>query len=531
VKSIQDFWNALNMRRKLLVAGATLVMFFGVMIMAQMAAKPNYDLLFGDLDARAASEVVSRLEQRSIPYEVRGASVFVPSKDRDSLRMQLAGDGLLVGGSAGYELLDELTGFGTTSQMFDAAYWRSKEGELARTIASLDSVANARVHIANPDQSPFQEAATPTASVFLTTQTGGIDQSQARAMRFLVASSVSGLTADNVSVVDEQGRLIANEATAAEASLADDRSDAIRDKVKRLVEARVGPGNAVVEVSVETITDSESILERRFDPDGRVAISTDLEESSTQSENGAAASVTVASNLPDGDAAAAQGANSKNSETRERVNYEVSETTREITRLPGSVKRQTVAVLVNGQMSTDDQGRSIFVPVPEDELTALRDLVASAVGFDENRGDVITLRSLPFDAPQVEGSGPLAVSLLDRLDLAALAKIGLLGLVLMILGLIILRPALRSAQLAPSVSLPTPEVGLDSELVSPSILPPSDLISEPNFALPATADLSDFDLNSDEDLDPVERLRQLIDTRKDDSVEVLRGWLTEGERT
>jgi flagellar M-ring protein FliF len=123
------------------------------------------------------------------------------------------------------------------------------------------------------------------------------------------------------------------------------------------------------------------------------------------------------------------------------------------------------------------------------------------------------------------------VSLLDRLDLAALAKIGLLGLVLVILGLLILRPALRSVKPAPSVSLPTPEVGLDSELVSPSILPPSDLISEPNFALPATADLSDFDLNSDEDLDPVERLRQLIDTRKDDSVEVLRGWLTEGERT
>ncbi|MGY9047889.1 hypothetical protein P775_05875 [Puniceibacterium antarcticum] len=538
MQQILTVWNALSAGRRIMVIGATLAMFAAVLAMSRMAATPNMVLLYSGLEASAAGEVVSALEQRGVVYDVRGGAIFVPSNERDALRMTLASEGLPANNNQGYELLDKLSGFGTTSQMFDAAYWRAKEGELARTIVSNPQITQARVHIANSSANPFQRDVTPSASISVTTTGNILSPLQARALKHLVASAVAGLVAENVTVIDGKGGLIAADDETTPGRAADDKADQLRDRVQRLVEARVGNGNAVVEVSVNTDTQTESIVERSFDPQTRVVISSDTEERSNQTKDSGGGNVTVASNLPTGAGQNGSDSSSQNSETRERVNYEVSETTREITRAPGAIKRLTVAVLVNGSFAPDATGALAFVPLPEAELTALRDLVASAVGFDEARGDEITIRSLAFERPEGLGSEAMAPDWLTaNLDPLSLIQIGILALVALILGLFVVRPIL-SGRSGAAPALGRNEalaIGNDnsSDFLTGEIDPDDDFGNLP--ALSTNNDFSDMGMGMDMgdfgsvSEDPVQRLRNLIEERRDETVEILRSWLDEPE--
>lgn len=543
MQQLLSVWTALGVRQRLIVIGATGAMMLAVLGLARFATAPNMALLYAGLENGAAGEVVQALESRGIAYDIRGGSIFVPDTERDALRLTLASEGLPSNSSQGYELLDGLSGFGTTSQMFDAAYWRAKEGELARTIVAQPDIASARVHIANSSANPFQRDVAPSASVSVSTDSGTVTPQQARAFRYLVASAVPGMAPEDVSVIDGRGGLIGTEdGTGAGA---DDRADTLRDRVQRLVEARVGTGNAVVEVSVDTVTESEMIRERRFDPDGRVAISTDTEERTDSSQDAGSGDVTVASNLPDGEAGEGDGSSSSQaSETRERVNYEVSETTREITRAPGAIRRLTVAVLVNGTYTPNANGGQDFQPLPEEELADLRALVESAVGYDAERGDAVTIRSLPFERPDGLGTGPIEPGLFaGPLDMMRLIQAGILAFVALLLGLFVLRPILSQAIAAEAVpdALPAPE-GQSGELVqdAEAMGIASDNAMDDLPALAGGGDFGgmgmvDFDAvdgfggGEGEEDDPVARLRGLIEERKSETVEILRSWLDEKE--
>ncbi|WP_109465383.1 flagellar basal-body MS-ring/collar protein FliF [Albibacillus kandeliae] len=539
MQKIFDVWNGLDMRRRVIIVLAGVALAVTLMTMSRLATAPNMTLLYAGLEAGAAGDVVRALEQRATPFEIRGGSIYVPAAERDELRLVLASEGLPMTGGRGYELLDQLNGFGTTSQMFDAAYWRAKEGELARTIVASPFVSQARVHIANNGSNPFQRAVTPTASVSVVPAGVPITQAQANALRYLVASAVSGLTVDKVAIIDANGSLLGPADSAEGPASGDDRAQLLRDRVQRLVEARVGAGNAVVEVSVDTVTETESIRERRFDPEGRVAISTDTEEKSDSAKNDGAGDVTVASNLPDGQGAGNQGSSSQASETRERVNYEVSETEHEILRAPGAVKRLTVAVLVNGLTTTDASGATVFAERPAEELDAMRDLVASAVGFQEERGDRITIRSM--DLPAAEPLGTAAgQSLLQQvnLDLMSLIQMGLLALVAAILGLFVLRPILTRAPVALPGTGGFPALpGAETEAAGPALtgeIDDGDFDSLPSFGMAngGGADgggMPGFAMAGE---DPVQRLRNMIGERQEETVEILRSWLEDsGEKT
>ena len=190
--------------------------------------------------------------------------------------MSLAGEGLPNAGGAGYEILDGMSGFGTTSQMFDAAYWRAKEGELARTILALPNVRAARVHLAVPSGRGYRREAQASASVTVTTNGTPVDRAQAKALKFLVSSGVSGLSSDQVSVIDsERGVVSSGDEFAAE-----DRESAMKRNVERILEAHVGAGNAIVELNLDVISDTEHLTEQRFDPQQRALIAQENEESS-----------------------------------------------------------------------------------------------------------------------------------------------------------------------------------------------------------------------------------------------------------
>lgn len=534
MNQVLSSWNALAGRQRMIVIGATVVVMLAVLGLTRLASAPNMALLYAGLENDAAGDVVKALEARGVQYDVRAGAIFVPEAERDALRLTLASEGLPANSGQGYELLDGLSGFGTTSQMFDAAYWRAKEGELARTIVSNPQIASARVHIANSSANPFQRDVTPTASISVTTTGAVLNAAQARALKFLVASAVPGLIPENVAVIDGKGGLIGAEDKTGGGVTADDRAALLRDRVQRLMEARVGSGNAVVEVSVDTVTELELIRQHSFDPDGRVIVSTDTEERTDKSENlGGGGDVTVASNLPDGGAGGGPDQSSTaKSETRERINYEISETTREITRQPGAIKRLTVAVLVNGSFEPAADGTQTFVPLPDTELEALRDLVASAVGFDEARGDQITLRSMPFERPDGLGTGPLEPGLFaGSLDMMRLIQMGVLAVVALILGLFVLRPILSrggETVAASAGALPAPGLPAEGEALEGEIEPDGGFDN-----LPVLADGPDFggmgmvDFDAPAEEDPVERLRNLIEARKTETVEILRSWLEE----
>lgn len=543
VQQLLNVWMQLNLRRQITVILATGLMFVAILAMSRMATAPSMTLLYAGLESGAAGDVVRSLEQRGVIFEVRGGSIFVDSQERDELRLTLASEGLPANGNRGYELLDSLTGFGTTSQMFDAAYWRAKEGELARTIVANPQISMARVHIASTGSNPFQRGVTPKASVSITPNGGGVTAAQAKAVRYLVSSAVAGLSPDDVAVIDANGALIGQTEDVVPAIGGDDKAQVLRERVQRLLEARVGFGNAVVEVSVDTVTESESLRERRFDPESRVAISTDTEERNNTSKDAGGGDVTVASNLPDQEGGGTgDSSSSQNTETRERINYEVSETEREVVRAPGAIKRVTVAVLVNEPTSLNEEGQQVPTPRDEAELSALRELVSSAVGFDEARGDIITIKSMQLQA--VSPSGTIAgTSLLDQFDLDLMSAIQMvvLALVTLILGLFVVKPVLSKQPSAETGTLPAlpanaPGTGTTSADMALSGELDSDEYDLPDLSgdLPIAqdmGDLPDLPMIGGDSADPVDRLRSMIGERQEETVEILRSWLEDKEES
>jgi len=480
--------------------------------------------LYAGLENGAAGEVVSALDQRGITYDIRGSSIFVPTVDRDRLRMTLASEGLPTNTSQGYELLDSLSGFGTTSQMFDAAYWRAKEGELARTMLASPHIRSARVHISATSAQPFRREQAPTAAVNVTTVNGTLDPSQADGLRFLVASAVPGLASTNVAVIDGIGGLISNSDSEGTSIDTQERVAELRNRVERILSARVGPENVVVEVSVETILESESIIERRFDPETRIAISTDVQESSTASQESGSGDVTVASNLPDGDAAGAGGAASnENTESRSVTNYEVSETQREVLRSPGAIKRISVAVLVNDVTNVNATGETVVSTRPAEELDALRELVASAVGFDSERGDEITIRSMAFETVPVLGTeAAIAESSAATLNMMQLIQTGVLAIVTLILGLFVVRPILATSSARP------PLLDNSGGASGPPLVANDVSVINGSVSTPSSSSVTANEISNDAvDENPVDRLRGMIEDRREEAVQVLQNWIDE----
>lgn len=565
----------MQMRKRIVMILAVIAMSVSVAGLARIATKTNMSLLYAGLETGAAGDVIKALEQHGVAYQIRGGAIYVDALRRDELRMTLASEGLPENSTSGYELLDTLSGFGTTSQMFDAAYWRAKEGELARTIMANAKIRSARVHISTQPGRSFRKSRLTSASVTVVSAGGALSTGQANALKFLVSSAVSGLQRENVSVIDGRSGLVlgGGEENMGHAST-DDREEALKQSVQRLLEARVGYGNAVVELSLETEQERQSISERIFDPNSRVAISTDSEERSTKSDDVAGGgSVTVASNLPDGAGGADGKSSSENSETRERVNYEVSETKRETLRLPGAIRKISVAVLVDGTTAVAEDGEQSFSPRSDEELGALRELVASAIGFDEARGDTIVIKSLEFDtASLAEPTAQSGAFLGGALDVMSLIQIGVLAVVALVLGFFVVRPVMLNTVPEATVGMlastgapesPSGQVAAiegsradAGTLITHTQSGPQniDVVTSgtaPSLAtvqvLPESADFGFGNMDYDAldipetggrqsmaaglaDLpepvrNPVEKLRQLVEERQEEAIEILRVWL------
>ncbi|MEQ9314242.1 MAG: flagellar basal-body MS-ring/collar protein FliF, partial [Henriciella sp.] len=296
-----DTLKSLSLGRQIALGVAVLAVIFTMNFLVKGAVAEPKALLYSGLQANHAGEIVDELEGLGIEYEIHGNAIFIPQSRRDEVRFALARQGLPKQSVQGYELLDDVNGFSVTSEMYNAAYWRAKEGELTRTILAVPGVSSARVHIGASLRSGFSRSGPPqTASVTLTTAYD-LTADQAEAIQYMVALAISGLKPEDVAVIDPQKGVIAGpnvDRMQQPSIVANTEAEALEQKIMRLLEARVGSGNARVSVSVDVNRQRQLISEKTIDPNSRVVrsrTSNDVSESSTASNPGA---ISASSNLP-----------------------------------------------------------------------------------------------------------------------------------------------------------------------------------------------------------------------------------------
>jgi flagellar M-ring protein FliF len=412
-------------------------------------------LLYGELDLRDSASVVQALDRARIPHRLGngGSAVMVPAGDVPRARLLLASQGLPAGGSVGYEIFDRQDGLTTTGFQQGITQLRAMEGELSRTIRSIAGVRNARVHLVLPKREPFQrDRQEAQASVVLTMAGAGrLDREQVQAVLHLVSSAVPGLSPRNVSIVDSRGELLARSGQAVGGlGLALNAEEIKRAQearlsrgVEEMLERIVGPGRVRVEVAADM--DFDRITENResFDPDQQVprSVQSSTENSRTTEQQN---NVSVQNNLPNADPNAGQ-AGSQESRTEETTNFEIGRTVRQLVRETPSIRRLSVAVLVDHAAERPDPATAPTLrPRTEAELAQLATLVRSAVGFDERRGDAVQVVNLRFagveEAPATET--PLLFGLIDRASLIKLVETLVLGIVATLALLLVARPAI-----------------------------------------------------------------------------------------
>ncbi|WP_119168380.1 flagellar basal-body MS-ring/collar protein FliF [Algihabitans albus] len=431
---------------------AFFVYFTGRLSQSEMA------LLYGELEQADSAQIVNTLESMGVDYQLSrdGSRVLVPEDQVARLRLSMAEQGLGTGGSIGYELFDGAEGFGTTSFEQNLRHKRAMEGELARSISSISSVNSARVHLVLPEREIFsRERRQPSASIVVSLSGNrGLSAQQIRAIQQLVSSAVPQMTSGAVSIVDDEGNLLARRsdgdgddqlATTAE-EMRINIENRLANAVESLLERSVGPGNVRAEVSVELDFDRVTENSEIYDPDSQVVRSTQtIEESSQDTEPGDAA-VTVGNNLPDAglqNPGALGTANSQSQRTEETVNYEISRVVKTHVRETGQIRRLSVAVLVNGQSVVGPEGEVTFEPYSPEKLEQLSALARSAVGYDANRGDTVEIANLPFaDMVPNELGGTMADSFLgiDQQDLLRVAELIVLGVVAVLVLLLVVKP-------------------------------------------------------------------------------------------
>ncbi|MCZ8376543.1 MAG: flagellar basal-body MS-ring/collar protein FliF [Beijerinckiaceae bacterium] len=459
MNGILELVNRLGPQRLVAMGAVTLALVgFFAFVMTKMSG-PNMGVLFSDLPIQDSNAIVRDLENRGVRYELRGdgTTILVPRDQTTRLRMEFASKGMPAGGTVGYEIFDKSDSFSATSLVQGVNQLRALEGELSRTIRSIERVQQARVHLAIPEKRLFErDRQEPRASIVLKVR-GELEPGQIRAVRHLVATAVQGLKPERVSIVDETGRLLADGAgneTDAAALAADKQSNherRLRGQVEDIVASIVGRGRARVQVAAEMDFNRVQQVTDSFDPESRVIRSTQTRTENQQSQETRDNQVTIGNELPQQQQQNAP-ANPQQRDATQRneeiVNYEITKTTRTEIIEAGRVKRLSVAVLVDGIYTPGANGQMSYQPRPAEELERIAALVRSSIGFDRNRGDQVDVINLRFaeGVAAVEGRTPTFTEqmlALTKEDVLRMVEIGVFGLLTLLVTLLVVRPLLR----------------------------------------------------------------------------------------
>lgn len=546
MKPLLDGLKALGSARLFAMGAVALGMFSMIAMLAlRSGSSDQMALLYGDLDLRDSAQVVEQLNRHHIPYRLgaQGAQVLVPPDMVAQARLDLAAQGLPSGGSVGYEIFDRGDSLAFTDFQQRINETRALEGEIARTIKAMRGVRNARVHIVLQRREMFSRDQQDAQGSVLLTMVGAqrLDKEGVQAILNLVAAAVPGLRPQNISIVDSRGDLLARAGEALGQMSSAMSADEIRRgtelrlsrAVEEMLERSLGAGKARAEAAVKMSFDKVNETQERYDPDGQVVRSTQTVNSNSKSTE-ASQTVSVQNNLPNADAGNGGGAGSQEAHQEETTNYEITRTVRTLIREQPQIDRINLAVMVDGIEAPNVDGKATWQPRPQEELDRIANLVKTAIGFDDKRGDHVEVVSMRFVSDEVPATpaGFLGIQL-DKADVMRLAQTGLFGLIGLLALLLVLRPMVaRLTALAPSPAA--------AAMITPNGLPAlgapgsgGGAVSVP-FGIPGgvpTALLEDDTMVNIAQIEgqlrasSLRKVSELADKHPNETLNILRGWM------
>ncbi|HTJ16069.1 MAG TPA: flagellar basal-body MS-ring/collar protein FliF [Steroidobacteraceae bacterium] len=484
-----------------LLIGIAAAVAAGVVIVL-WSKEPTYSLLYGNLGQQDAAQIAQALDTNNIPYKIDGGTITVPADRVHDARLKLASQGLPEG-DGGFAVMSKEPGFGVSQFMEGARYQHALETELARTISNLQPVEGARVHLALPRQSAFvRDRRPPSASVFLQMKPGRrLETEQVTAIVNLVASSIPELEADQVTVVDQQGRLLSapegNDEMAArekQLEIARGMEERYTQRVEQLLAPLVGPGRVRAQVVADVELSTTEEAREQYRPESQIVRSEQTAEESSRNGAGPQGVPGALTNqpptpgvaLPPNVPAGAQAANAAaqpvapntppdNTSKQSTRNYEIDRTVAYTRQPAGRLKRLTVAVLVDNLRATDDEGNVKETALTPEQLENMTKLVKDAVGFDQARGDSVNVVNASFKGeltPEEVQEDP--IPLWERPLIRDIAKL-LAGLiVVLVIVLMVVRPLIRGLLASPRMAyaptaLPPGQSSLPAQAAGPSL--------------------------------------------------------------
>ena len=467
--ALLGFGNLSIFRQLALMGGLAASIALGVVIV-MWSQQPNYSMLYSGLSDQDSLDITNALDRAGIPHEMSGATgtILVPRNRVHEARMSLAGQGWPKGTATGFELLDKDQGFGVSQFMENARYQRALEGELSQTIASMSNVQNARVHLAIPKQSAFvRDRKAPSASVMLNVYGGRpMEAEQVAAVVHLVASSVPNLSAEQVTVVDQTGKLLTSQQSSEQLRLSATQfeyrknvEDYYTKRIEDILSPILGPNGVRAQVSADIdFTQSEQTQEN-FNPDLPAVRSEQTFEDHSSGASTASGVPGALSNQPPVTAKADQGKTDsgdrkppESSVRRITRNYELDKTISHTKYQTGVVRKISIAVVVDDNQKVADDGTVERTPRTEQELTRITSLVKEAVGFNVERGDSVNVINASF-APPPTLETPPEPKFFEKPWVWDVAKqvAAAIGVLLLVFG--VLRPLFRSlVEKAPDVT-------------------------------------------------------------------------------
>ncbi|MFC1823549.1 flagellar basal-body MS-ring/collar protein FliF [Thermodesulfobacteriota bacterium] len=419
-QSLQVF-KAIPPGKKLSLALLLLMIVGGFIALMLWANRPDFQVLFTNLDPADASKISERLKEKRIPFQLRegGRAILVPDESVYQLRLELATDGVPRGRNVGFEIFDKVT-FGTTEFVQRLRYQQALQGELARTIMQFDAIENARVHLVAAADSLFVEPEKPsTASIVLSLHSGRtLDGRQLQGIINLVACAVEGLKPENVTIVDTAGGLLskghqedhAGALSRTQFEYQRRLEKTLESRIQSMLEPVVGLNRVVARVSGDVDFRQINISEEQFDPDSLVVRSEQRQKEASSEENarpsGSPDLKYQAYKSRSGSASSSQGFHKENSV----INYEINKVNRQTISSVGDIKRLTAAVIIDGPYVTqkDAEGNTIqkFSPRSKKELKTFENIIKKAIGFNQSRGDQVSVSNIPFALQEDKGPFP-----------------------------------------------------------------------------------------------------------------------------
>jgi flagellar M-ring protein FliF len=534
-KQLTDFWAGLPTPKRIALIFFTTAVLIGVSLLSVLGSREHFSTLYSELSTEDAAQIVEKLKTQQVPYELagNGTQILVPEEKVAGLRLELAAGGLPRGGSVGFEIFDR-SRIGATEFEQNINLRRALEGELARSVMSVEGVKGARVHLVLPEHRLFaarEESASASVVVKLA-NSANFGRREVAAVVYLVSMAVPGLSKGRVSVVSTEGLTLhrPNSDAAAGGDLAGEGMEQSRLIASQLeadaqaqLERVVGPGNADVRVNVELNPAAKERTEELYEP-SKTALRSEhkVEESNGVGEAGVAGVPGAKTNLPDakdGENAEATlpsgGGGVRRSQTR---NWEVQRITQKTTTPPGEIRRLSVAVVLNGRYEKHGE-KSLFVARSSDEVAVLSSIVKHAVGFNAERGDDVELRAVQFARLDTADDVTVLDPMAKYRRYLPFALAGLLGVVL--LTSVIMAWRRKQAKKAAAARAAAAAVLVEARLAGSSSENAAQLAAEQVRA----SLLADTSVGSDEI-----RARALEVAAKDPATAavVLRRWLSAG---